>query len=74
MDKLLQLMHSLRPVANLTEASDFLDLGFDSLTIMRLVAKCRMTFKVSLTLIEAIDSSNARSLAGLLASRIADRP
>jgi acyl carrier protein len=65
------MMHGLQPIAAVSETSDFLDLGFDSITLMRLVTRCRMKFGVSLTLMEVMDSCNARSLAGLIESRMA---
>jgi amino acid adenylation domain-containing protein len=68
--ELLRIMQSLHP-ADFSAASDFLDLGFDSLTLMRLVARCRTRFGVPLTLMEAIDSCNPRNLASLIESRVA---
>ncbi len=68
--ELLRMMRSLHP-ADFSAASDFLDLGFDSITLMRLVARCRTRFGVPLTLMEAIDSCNPRNLAILIESRVA---
>ncbi|HEY6923645.1 MAG TPA: amino acid adenylation domain-containing protein, partial [Steroidobacteraceae bacterium] len=68
--ELLRMMRSLHP-ADYSAASDFLDLGFDSITLMRLVARCRTRFGVPLTLMEAVDSCNPRALASLIESRVA---
>jgi acyl-coenzyme A synthetase/AMP-(fatty) acid ligase/aryl carrier-like protein len=71
--KILEMMQSIVPSEFIRDDSNFVNVGFHSINLMRLVAKCRTGFGVPLTITEAAKASCARRLAGIVESRQIDR-
>ena len=71
--EVLALMRSIVPSELMRADSNFLDVGFHSIHLMRLVGRCRARFGVRLTITEAATASCARRLAEIIERRQCDQ-
>jgi amino acid adenylation domain-containing protein len=66
---IVAMMTAMVPGAALSAGTDFLEAGFHSIDLMRLVARCRSTFGVPLSMAETVDAVTPEGLAALIAER-----
>ncbi|MFC4159178.1 amino acid adenylation domain-containing protein [Chitinimonas lacunae] len=69
--QVLELMRSIVADVPLDPYSDFFDVGFHSINLMRLVAKSRSAFGVPLSIVETIDAQSPAAFAELIEEKLA---
>ncbi len=67
--QIVAMMQSIRPGAEIAAHEDFFDAGFHSIDLMRLIAKCRSTFGIRLSMAETVDALTATDLADIVERR-----
>lgn len=71
---IIEIMNGLVPGGPFAADDLFFDAGFHSIDLMRLVARCRKTFEVPLTIAEALGTASPSELAALIERRAGGQP
>ena len=70
LQEVLMLMQSIVPGTELALHHDFFDIGFHSINLMRLVAKCRSKFGVHLSIVDTIEAQTPFRFARLIDQKL----